>query len=57
MLYEIWLENGWSPWLAFQTTNETQANEYFRKAAGNYVYLRVLDDKGYIVSITTRRME
>jgi len=55
MLYEIWLENGWSPWLAFQTTNETQANEYFRKAAGNYVYLRVLDDKGYIVSFRCER--
>jgi hypothetical protein len=55
MLYEIWLENGWSPWLAFQTPNEPQAKEYFQQANALYVYFRVLDKKGYVVSITTRR--
>ena len=51
MLYEIYLENGWTPWLVFQTTNETEANELFKKTKGQYVYLRVLDDNGYVISI------
>jgi hypothetical protein len=54
MLYEIYLENGGSPWLAFQTSNETEANEYFQQARALYVYFRVLDEKGGVVSITTR---
>ncbi len=55
MLYEIYIENGWIPWLAFQTYNETEANEYFRKALGNYVYLRVLDDQGCILKFLCER--
>ena len=55
MLYEISIENGWIPWLAFQTQNETEANEYFQKARGNYVYLRVSDEKGTIVKFLCER--
>lgn len=51
MLYEIYLENGLTPWLAFQTRNETEANAYFQKARGQYVYLRILNEKGDVVSI------
>ncbi len=54
-LYEIYIENGWNPWLAFQTQNETEANDYFRKAQGNYVYLRVLDDKGSILKFVCEK--
>ena len=55
MFYEIWLENGWSPWLAFQTSNEPQANEYFQQANALYVYFRVLNEKNHVVSLLCER--
>lgn len=51
MIYEIYIENGISPWLVFQTTNETEANEYFRRARGQYVYLRILGENKDVISI------
>lgn len=53
MRYEVFLVNGLNPWLAFSTTDETQANEYIEsvKQKVQRLYLRVLDEKGRFVSI------
>lgn len=51
MFYEITLQNGPILWLAFQTKNETEAIEYFKNAKAQYVYIRILDEKGNVVSL------
>ena len=53
MRYEVFLVNGSNPWLAFSTTDETQANEYVESVKQKvlFVYLRVLDERGRFVSI------
>lgn len=53
MLYEIYLENGWTPWLAFQTTDKEKAHAFLASARAQYIYFRVLDEKGTIVHIHT----
>ena len=52
MLYEIYLQNGpLSPWLAFQTTNKEEANIFLESAKAQFVYLRILDEKGSVLSL------
>lgn len=52
MLYQVYLQNGpFSPWLALQTRNENEAILYFESAKAHYVYLRILNEKGWLVSL------
>lgn len=51
MIYEIYLQNGPILWLALQTKNETEAISFFASSRAQYIYLRILDDKGNVVSM------
>lgn len=51
MLYEIYLQNGPIVWLAYQTKNETEAMSFFDSSRAQYIYLRILDEKGNVVSM------
>jgi hypothetical protein len=52
MLYQIYLQNGpLAPWLALQTYDKEEADQFLKSAKAQYVYLRILDDKGWFVSI------
>ena len=51
MFYEITLQNAHILWLAFQTKDKTEAMDYFKNAKAQYVYLRILDDNGHVISM------
>ena len=56
MLYEIYLQNGpCSPWRALETTDKEEANRFLESAKAQFVYLRILDDKGAVVSIRCQK--
>jgi hypothetical protein len=50
-IYEIWLEDGWTPWCAFRTTDEQKAKQFLRQAKAKFVYVYVVDPSGSIVSL------
>jgi hypothetical protein len=54
MIYEIFLSNGWHPWLALQTTNKEQAIEFLQKTKAQYIYLRVLTSEGNVLRFETQ---
>lgn len=51
MLYEVYLQNGPTIWLAFETKNEEEALSFFGSTRAQYIYLRILDEKGNVVSM------
>ena len=52
MLYQVYLQNGpLSPWLALKTTDEKEATLFVESAKAQYVYLRILDEQGWVVSL------
>jgi hypothetical protein len=55
MIYRIYLENGGSPWLAFQTTDETQANEFLKKSTSLYLYFYTFDDRDTLLTVKCHR--
>ncbi len=57
MIFQIYLENGWTPWLAFQTTDKTRANEFIKKSTALYTYLYTLSDNHYLVDIVCIRRQ
>lgn len=54
MIYEIYLDNGWHPWLALQTQNKEQAIEFLNKAKAQHISLRILTDEGHVVRLETQ---
>lgn len=51
MRYEVWLENGWIPWLALCTDDEQKAREFFHSATPKYKWLYVFDYAGRLLSL------
>ncbi len=51
MLYEISLQNGPVWWIAHQTSEKEKADLLRASVKAQYIYLRVFDDLGNIVSI------
>lgn len=54
MIYEVYLNNGWIPWLALKTTKKEEAMEFLEKAKAQDIYLRILTDKESVVRIETQ---
>ena len=57
MLYEIYLENGPISWLAFQTNKKEEASTFLASAKAQFVYLRILDDNGRVVSMRCQKFQ
>jgi len=57
MLYEIYLENGPICWRAYETTQKDLAQTYLESAKAQYVYLRILDDNGSLVSLRCEKYQ
>lgn len=52
MLFQIYLQNGpLCPWLALQTTKKEEAEKFLESAKAQFVYLRILDENGSIISM------
>ncbi len=47
--YAIFFENGWSPWLAYQTDTKESALEFLSKHTALYIYLHVIDENDGLV--------
>jgi hypothetical protein len=51
MLYEIYLQNGPIVWIAFRTSDKEEAEKTLESVKAQYVYLRILDDVGRVISL------
>jgi hypothetical protein len=54
MIYEIYLNNGWRPWLALVTSKKEEAVDFLEKTKAQSMYLRILTDKGSVVRMETQ---
>lgn len=57
MLYQIYLQNGPVCWKAYQTPEKETAEKFLESAKAQYVYLRILDDKGYVLSLRCEKRQ
>jgi hypothetical protein len=57
MIYRIYLQNGGTPWLAFQTTDETQANAFVKKSTALYIYVYSFDDRDILFTVECHKTQ
>ena len=51
------MQNGGTPWLAFQTTDETQAKAFVKKSTALYIYVYSFDDKDILFTVECHKTQ